>query len=80
MAGDPIGCDDPAPEPEPAPAPEPEPDEELPLDGESNAGSKDGGSGCSATRTPVDGLWAALLAGLLALTVSRWRARRLGRR
>jgi hypothetical protein len=73
-AADPIACDD------PAPAPEPEPDEELPLDSESNAGSKDGGSGCSATRTPVDGLWAALLAALLALTVSRWRARHLGRR
>ncbi|MGB5697352.1 MAG: matrixin family metalloprotease, partial [Polyangiales bacterium] len=86
MAGDPIGCDDPAPEPDPdpdpdlEPEPEPEPDEELPLDGESNAGSNDGGSGCSATRTPVDGLWAALLTALLALTVSRSRARHLGRR
>jgi hypothetical protein len=75
-AADTFVCDDLAPDPEP----EPEPNEELPLDGESNVGSMDGGSGCSATRAPAVELWAAFLAALLTLTVLRWRARHLGRR
>jgi MYXO-CTERM domain-containing protein len=37
----------------------------------------DGGSGCSATRTPTDAPWTALFAALLGLTVLR---RRSGRR
>jgi len=61
-------------------APDPEPNEELPPDGDSNAGSMDGGSGCSATRAPAVELWAALLAALLTLTVLRRRPRHRGRR
>jgi MYXO-CTERM domain-containing protein len=41
------------------------------------AGSQGGSGGCSATRTPADAPWAALLAALLGLTVLR---RRSGRR
>jgi MYXO-CTERM domain-containing protein len=41
------------------------------------AGSQGGGGGCSATRTPADAPWTALLAALLGLTVLR---RRSGRR
>jgi hypothetical protein len=75
-AADPIACDDPepAPDPDPEPAPDPEPDGGLPLEGESNPGSSNGGSGCSATRTPAVELWAALLVALLGLTVLRRRA------
>ena len=74
-AGDSSACDDPAPPPEDMP----------PLDCETNpAGDPDtcdepasfqgGTTGCSPTRTPADGLWAALLAALLGLTVLRRRA------
>jgi MYXO-CTERM domain-containing protein len=34
------------------------------------AGFEGGSGGCSPTRTPADGLWAALLAALFAL---KWR-------
>jgi hypothetical protein len=71
-AADPLICDDLAPDPEPER--EPEPNEELPLDGESNAGSMDGGSGCSAARAPAVELWSAFLAALLGLVVLRRRA------
>ena len=41
-------------------------------------GGSSGSSGCSATRTPADAPWAALLAALLGLTVLRRRSDRRG--
>ena len=41
-------------------------------------GGNSGSSGCSATRTPADAPWAALLAALLGLTVLRRRSDRRG--
>ena len=76
-AGEPIACDDPAPAPPPEDGTQPDCETNTtgdPTACDDPAGSHGGSSGCSSTRTPAGGLWAALLAALLGLTVLRRRA------
>ena len=78
-AGDPIACDEPEHEPEPPPEDGLEPNCGTnaagdPIACDEPAGLQGGSSGCSSTRTPADGLWAALLAALLGVTLLRRRA------